>query len=93
MERIRGSFRLNGWPQNQSMTVFTPSRVMCKSVFLFEGKAFLYPSDANMEKYNFIFRGFSVYHRVMIRRKFGEHERSVEFARRTACHYKHYKTS
>ena len=29
-----------------------------------------------------------MYHRVMICRKFGEYERSVEFARRRACHYK-----
>ena len=40
MERIRRSFQLNGWPQNQLMTAFTPSRVMCKSFFLFDGKAF-----------------------------------------------------
>jgi len=28
-----------------------------------------------------------MYYRVKIRRKFGEHERSVEVARGAACHY------
>jgi len=40
-----------------------------------------------MEKCNLPFQGFSMYYRVMIRRKFGEHERSVEVARGAACHY------
>ena len=40
-----------------------------------------------MEKCNLPFQGFSMYYRVMKRRKFGEHERSVEVARGAACHY------
>ena len=39
--RTRGSFLLNGWPQNQFLTAFTPSKVTCKSIFLW--KASHYP--------------------------------------------------
>ena len=40
VERIRRSFLWNGWPQNQLMTAFTPSRVTCKSIVLCDGKTF-----------------------------------------------------
>ena len=38
-ERIRKSFLWNGWPQNQFLTAFTPSRATCKSIFLCKCKS------------------------------------------------------
>ena len=67
MERIQKSSLLNGWLQNQLMTAFTPSRVMCKSIILREGKAFSLT----------LRRTHSVYHRVDTP-EFAKHERSVE---------------
>ena len=40
VERIQRNSLWNGWPQNQLMTAFTPSRVMCKSIVLCDNKTF-----------------------------------------------------
>ena len=40
VERIQRNFLWNGWLQNQLMTAFTPSRVMCKSIVLCDNKFF-----------------------------------------------------
>ena len=84
MERIQRNSLSNGWPQNQLLTAFTPSRVMCKSIVLCDNKTFSLTLRRTYGELvlSRIYRVSSSYD---THDEFAECERSLQVARWAAC--------